>query len=498
MNPLNQPPPDAFAVGSAVRGDASWSLPSDVFSGGRRWFAGRFAGISWSIAWSLPLSAAGVVAVGVVENSLAAPWLGWLAALWITGLVFQALIAAVLWRFWLGRRKASAGSPRGLPVDPTSGGVSGGVLSKDEPLVSKAPAFNTSVPSTSMPSTSAANNSAANNSAANAMVPKAMVPNSLDLTITVGGTWLLPRPVFAVLPLWGCTLLSLVGISATAAALAEPQQIQTGWTLAVMPSLGSASVDRLPAAAAWIWCLQAVWQTLPIPGSLGRVGWSAVVHVLSGGKSSCRVMRLAVNASAIVMLLSALMAVRSGESGAFGYRAPESSRPAGNSATSGQQEFGQRGDDWTRQAAEGPGDLGLPSQASWTTVLALATLSAWMFASSRGSDLPALQHQLDRTAPTTPLGSEPSWLSSWRTATNWRGWKANWRGWRRQRQNRKRLLAAVARERGEARDVQEAEQVLRKLHEHGMASLSRQERDLLQRVSETVRRQRQSTSCDTD
>ena len=437
MDPLNPPPSDSPspAIVPAIRAARPVESYHDSFSGGRRWYAGRGWGIDWSVAWSLPLSGAGVLAVGLVESGLAPRWFGWLIGVWLVGLMVQAVVASFLWRWWLGRRDWF-GNQTGRET-----GRGSGIATAD---ANRAPTSKMQeegkIVATGRP---------------------AIAP--LDLTLTVGGTWLLPLPVVAVLPLWGCTLLTLVAISATAASFAGPQAFQSGWSWAVMPSLGASTIDQLPAAAAWLWCLQAVWQTLPIPGSLGRVGWSAVVHVVSGEASGSRIMRVLVNASAAAMLLSALVAMRSGQPGVS---APPSADPVGVDAA--------------------------PAASSWTTAFAIAALSGWMFASSRGGDLSALQKRLNRTGP---VAQAPLPLGRWVAAFRWRSWWTRCQDWRRDRQRRKRLLAAMIRERDEARDVQRAEEVLQKLHVEGMPSLSRQERELLQRVSEAVRRQRASTDA---
>ncbi len=64
----------------------------------------------------------------------------------------------------------------------------------------------------------------------------------------------------------------------------------------------------------------------------------------------------------------------------------------------------------------------------------------------------------------------------------------------RTRQSRRRLQQALQQERGEADDAARLDQVLNQLHSKGAESLSKQDRELLKRVSERVRKERDADS----
>ena len=120
-------------------------------------------------------------------------------------------------------------------------------------------------------------------------------------------------------------------------------------------------------------------------------------------------------------------------------------------------------------------------QQAWPIVVAIVLLSLWLFASGRGEDLFAIQltmvenGELGRLRSNVPLRQRKR---SWQTP------------WSRRRQTR-RLREAIQRERAEAIDAAQVDSILQRMHVSGVEEISAEERQLLQRVSDTIRRQRQ-------
>ncbi len=256
-----------------------------------------------------------------------------------------------------------------------------------------------------------------------------------------------------VLVLWSALLLSLglgvlvcliidtattVGVIAQTAAIAETEQ-----------SAAVAAVARPWIAAGWILCLQGFWQLLPVPQSLGRVGWSTVIglfaqHPDTGANErvqaqyAVRVVRWWLVAWSLATLVIGTLAIHA-------------------SGISNQ-----------------PGGRALPAFTG-ITLLAL-----WLFLSTRSEDLFASQMTLAGNLETGVLKSRMgirSVLHRWQTA-------------RRQREQTQRLRAAAQREQAEANDATHADEILQRLHAQGPAALTNDERAILSRVSEAIRRQR--------
>lgn len=214
-----------------------------------------------------------------------------------------------------------------------------------------------------------------------------------------------------------------------------------------------ASIDRPWVASAWIFCLQGFWQLLPIPQSLGRVGWSAAIGLFSGGAAGANdderseavavgeIVRWWVIGFAIVVWIGGVVTIMA----------------SGIAAESGEQ--------------------AIPVFAGVTL------LAGWLWFSTRSEDLFAIQMTLAANGETGVLKSR----SRFALESPWK----RWRTLRQERQQTKNLRETLDRERSEANDAARVDEVLRRLHAHGPDSLSEKERAILNRVSEAIRRERE-------
>jgi hypothetical protein len=125
----------------------------------------------------------------------------------------------------------------------------------------------------------------------------------------------------------------------------------------------------------------------------------------------------------------------------------------------------------------------------WPLILLLGIL-LWL--SSRASDVTAIlagfqsRGEDPYTAPELRIDqaqtSRPGPVSSIRRSL-------------RTRHDRRRVILAMKRERNEATDAARLDEILNRVHCDGIDSLSREDRAILDRVSETLRKQRQTESA---
>ncbi|WP_283431393.1 hypothetical protein [Neorhodopirellula lusitana] len=223
---------------------------------------------------------------------------------------------------------------------------------------------------------------------------------------------------------------------------------------------GTLRLDRPWIAACWMLCLQGVWQFLPLPQSLGRVAWSIMAGwwIQQSEESrlrdrseldetdfrleairSTRCVRWAMVGTAFATLITGITAIQ-----ALGLT----------------DELGVR-----------PTPL----------IAGIVLLSVWLFASSRNADLFAIQYALAENSELGRLADRWSVKQFWGT----------FQKRRLQRAQDERLRAAVAKERAEAVDASKVDEILQRMHDDGPESLSNEERDLLKRVSEAIRQERE-------
>lgn len=293
--------------------------------------------------------------------------------------------------------------------------------------------------------------------------PEPTSQSSTPVTLTVGGVWTTMTSRLLVddddhdaadsamslriVVMWSMILLALVLMVLACVAV---------------DSVSSVSVDRPWIAAAWIFGLQFVWQSLPLPQSLGRTGWSIVIGwVTSTGSRAddipsdprdsqssdhranavlgLRRVRWCVIGLAFLSLIAGVIAIQA----------------SGISGESGGQPF--------------------------PVFAGVVLLSLWLFASSRNEDLFATQLTLAENGETGQLHGKIGIRSEWQ----------RWRERQTERANVERLRAAAVREQSEASDAAKVDGILQRMHESGVDSLTKNERNLLKRVSEAIRRQRE-------
>ncbi|WP_047817223.1 AAA family ATPase [Rhodopirellula islandica] len=278
--------------------------------------------------------------------------------------------------------------------------------------------------------------------------------------VTAGGVWTAPtqRPhgisVSGVLMIWSLCMLAL--------GLGSLSLIGVSFLTMDAPRSGGPIVwlDDPWAAAAWLWCLQGIWNLLPLPQSLGRVGWALVFALFGGGpqqdpRACLRAMRAWVIAMALLTLIGGNVLLHSS---------------------------------------------GVISQAgglAWPAVAGVVALSLWLFTSAGSSDLTAIYESIVRRAEYTEVG-EQNPIGRFRGQF---GPMASWRRYQVRRQDaaqQQRLREAMAREHREADDASRVDEILQRLHRDGVDSLADDERELLQRVSLALKNERRSIERDVD
>jgi hypothetical protein len=411
------------------------------FGRGVRWWFCTLGRVEWSIALSVPLGfivifviAIGPAMLGSGGTADDASWVARLAFTWIAGLAVQVAITQALFTFRRPYKPHLEGSPAVLAEHLD-----------DIPLH--------------------------------------------PITLTIGGVWIaIPDLTFngerreslfeedrqrgsfiekfsggsRVLALWSGLLLALglgvlvcllIDMATTPGVIAQTGAIAEK-TLSVSnarteQNAAVAAVARPWIAAGWILCLQGFWQLLPVPQSLGRVGWSTAIGLFAQhpdpgatervqAQYAVRIVRWWLVACAAATLVLGTLAIH----------------------TSG--------------ISTQPGGRALPAFAG------IALLALWLFLSTRNEDLFASQLTLAGNQETGVLKSRMgirTVLHRWQTA-------------RRQREQTERLRAVAQRERAEANDAARADEILQRLHAEGPAALTNDERAILSRVSEAIRRQR--------
>ncbi|MEM6776691.1 MAG: hypothetical protein AAF670_03475 [Planctomycetota bacterium] len=288
------------------------------------------------------------------------------------------------------------------------------------------------------------------------------ISGPLRATVSIAGIWISPQPSknltgVAIVRLWLMLLVAMMLLALGAQGMDALTTVERGsgadqrsWW--IMPSLGNEPVDRPWLAAAWMVSLQAIWQWLPLPQSFGRVGWTVIAAMFTTSKTP--------GASN-----SAILTVE-----AVAGRTIRSTR-------------------WTG-IIMAVGGLAAINTAP-TPGMALILLSVWLLASTRSSDLHFLARSCD----------DGITMGRWASKLSIHQWRQRRDNLRQQRQQTDAVRAAHQREQAEAAestrrsmDAEQAEIVLTKLHASGMQSLTESERELLRRVSESVRRNRQTDS----
>ncbi len=395
------------------RDPLSDSLATASFGRSVQWRVCSIGSLNWSVALSLPLGFLAVLlliivpkAIGFADRASVPDW-GQLAGIWMIGLGIQVVVTQAVFSISLPSRQRD-----------------GADESEDDSASAR------------------------------------------SIIVTVGGVWMaIPdiqlRPNDAklleafggasrVLALWSLMLLS-VGIACLSCLLIDTLHAAG---LDSMPASAAstasiAAIDRPWVSASWIFCLQGFWQLLPIPQSLGRVGWSAVIGLFTrpvdAATSDRNVAIFALRrvqwwlvGTALATLISGVLAIQLSGIG---------SEPGGR---------------------------------AWPALCGVILLALWLFVSARGEDLLASQLILAANGETGVLHSRIGIRPAFHR------WQDAWR----QRKRTRKLLEVAKRERDEASDAAHADEILQRLHAHGRESLSEEERAILGRVSEAIRQER--------
>ncbi len=396
------------------RDPLSSSLAATSFGRSVRWWVCSIGTLHWSMALSVPLGFLAAALLSVVPSMIGdtahadSPAWGYLAGVWLFGLTIQAVVTQTLFTIPVPVKQRAEISES---CDDDDSGMHSVIL-------------------------------------------------------TIGGVWMAipnmrllgPQPklleVFGgasrVLALWSLMLLS-IGIACLGCLLGDlMQNPQTDTDPVLSGSTATiAAVDRPWVAASWIFCLQGFWQLLPLPQSLGRVGWSAVIGLFtrppelatSDRRKAIDVVRRVqwwLVAMALAILVSGVLAIElSGISTQAGGRA-------------------------------------------WPALCGVILLALWLFVSARGDDLLASQLILVANGETGVLHGR----------VGIRPMLRQWQARRRQLARTRKLLEAAQREREEASDAARVDDILQRLHSYGRDALSDEERAILRRVSEAIRHER--------
>ncbi|MFG0255717.1 MAG: hypothetical protein ACF787_11590 [Rhodopirellula sp. JB053] len=417
--------------------------------------------MQWSIAISLPMAAIAVFLIAMApvmlgqDHNDSAVWALSLTIVWCAGLLLQAVLTQILFSVgrplrdlarrdfrpaMLGRRPgplASNDDSSGHSVTLTAGGVWIAVPSIQQSLRYQpiADPYDLFVEDDGLDSSGFTGHYGS---------AKSSILESFS-------------GVSRVLALWSAQSMAL-GLAALACLLLDRWTHGAFVTDAVESATSAvdgsgawiASIDRPWIAAAWMFCLQGFWQLLPVPQSLGRVGWSSVIGLFASvdEEATSEIMR-ANHAVRSVRWWIIGFAVLTLIGGVIAIRASDISSQAGGRA--------------------------FPAFAGITL------LAMWLVASTRGEDLFASQLTIAENGETGVMraryGIGPVLLRRKQR--------------RLEKERLRRLRETAQRERSEASDATRADEILQRLHSDGPASLSEEERQILGRVSEAIRRERE-------
>lgn len=206
-----------------------------------------------------------------------------------------------------------------------------------------------------------------------------------------------------------------------------------------VPPMGMTAVDSMWRSASWLFGLQAIAQMYPLPRTLGRQAYAAIVHLCAGRldvPGQARLFRRCLIMVAIVTLGGAIVVLSTQSSDRF---------------------------------------------PQWPL---LFFLSVMLWLSSHRSDVRSSLQAFESTRflhargqPHDSLDNAPGVVGRWRERIQGR------------RRNQ-RITEAMQRERDEAVDASRLDAILERLHTNGRESLSDKDKQILARVSENLRKMR--------
>jgi hypothetical protein len=210
------------------------------------------------------------------------------------------------------------------------------------------------------------------------------------------------------------------------------------WTA---PGFGLLSSESVWLAGAWLCWIQAICQMFPLPKSLGRVWLVSIVALLARGAGETSQTDIARRLLQVVATVTAIIAV----------------------ASIGREP-----------------NLAVPR---WPLLMLLAVV---LWITARGSDILDMLIAFGSTIdPDSDDASSEFVDRPWLLRTT-QSVRSIWL--------RRKARKALQQERNEAVDAAQLDHVLEQLHEQGIESLSSGDRALLNRVSQALRRQRESES----
>ena len=207
-----------------------------------------------------------------------------------------------------------------------------------------------------------------------------------------------------------------------------------------LSSIGLGEVSSVWRTASWLCFIQVIGQMCSLPRTLGRQMLASSVSIFGrklGVVSQVRLFRLALDSMAFCTLGFAI---------------------------------------WLMTAQQ---DV---SGAGWPLFMGIAVL-LWL--SSRHSDTLRMLEAMDFTGQTADASQSNRFWSS--VAERLRCWR-----------DVRRVRRAHRMEQGEAVDAQRVDEILNRLHSEGIGALNGEDRRLLERVSENLRKQRQAESDEMD
>jgi hypothetical protein len=219
-----------------------------------------------------------------------------------------------------------------------------------------------------------------------------------------------------------------------------PRTLQSTVSVWTAPGFGLASRESVWLAGAWLCWIQAICQMFPLPKSLGRVWLVSLVSLLSRETSQHTQAAIARRVLRVIAMFAAFVALAT---------------------------------------ISGEPNLVIPR---WPLMLMLAGV---LWFTARAPDIDELL-RVFAVSETSPLFA--------REDAEQAGWAARTAQSIRARWYRRRARKALHRERSEAVDAQRLDKILDQLHESGIESLSSSERAVLNRVSQSLRRQREMES----
>lgn len=258
--------------------------------------------------------------------------------------------------------------------------------------------------------------------------------------------------------IWPASKSFLVGVASIVALLALgsfyrlveggfqlPTLAESPESIWVAPGIGLTANDSIWRAAAWLCWAQAVFQMYPLPRTIGRQIFAALTGICA------RHLELSTQVVILRRCLCSLSIMTVAFSIPLMLQPPQS------------------------------------SVLIWPYLLLMAVL---LWVSSQSHEMVEMLNGYRMAMPSGQQSGAAERVQERATVGVVEAVRNGARNWR----NRRRAQRALRQERDEASDAQRLDEILVRLHRHGIESLDPEDRKLLDRVSESLRGQRQSDS----